>query len=425
MSSAPPEQSGLGTLAAALDLGTSRAVCWIAERSSAEGDDDGDGVRVLAAGEVPSEGVRAGEVVDVRAAAGSIVAAVEEAEAQSGLSVEGLAVALAGSGVTGTPRHAAIPVTREGQEITRAEARLVIERAGNLPLLPGTVKLQVLPRSFAVDGAGPMRDPVGLTGAILEAEVLIVSGSAFAAENLARAVRLAGRHLASVVAAPAAMGLAVLSPEERELGAVALDMGAGLTDYAAWKDGELRACGCVPVGGELATRDIAVGLGVAREVAEGLKREAAYAFAEELEGEAASRTLQAPSLGGGEPRSFTRGQLSEIVEARVEEILLLVERRLEGMDPARDFGAGVVLAGGGARLAGIERKCAAVLRAPARIARPELATDLPRDLSGPENALGAGLVRWSLEGAVRHEAGRDRRRACWFANAVRWLAAGF
>jgi cell division protein FtsA len=390
------------TLGAALDLGTARATCWIAER-------DDDGIRVLGIGEAPSEGVRAGEVVDVRAAAEAVRAAIEEAEAQSGLAVQGVCAALSGAGITGTPGKAAEPVTREGQIITPAEVRRALERAGSIALPRGALKLHILPKAFAVDGAGPVRSPVGLSGAILEAKVIVVSGSAFAAENLSRAVRAAGRQIASVVAAPAAIGLGSLSDEERELGGIAIDFGAGLTAYAAWRHGGLHACGAIPVGGDLLTRDIALGLRVSREDADEIKLD--------MSGRDAADAAEPPECDGVD--------LEEIVDARLEEMLLLVERRLGVRDLANAFGAGVALAGAGARIAGIEEKARRILGIPARVARPELEGITGVNLSAPENALGAGLLRWSFDGAPRVETRQARWGTGWFASAFRWLAAGF
>ncbi|MHC5058924.1 MAG: cell division protein FtsA, partial [Planctomycetota bacterium] len=367
-------------------------------------------------GEAPSEGVRAGEVVDVRAAAGAVRAAIEEAEAQSGLAVQGVCAALSGAGVTGTPGRAAEPVTREGQVITPAEVRRALERAGSVALPRGSLKLHILPRAFAVDGAGPVRSPVGLSGAIIEAQVIVVSGSAFAAENLARAVRSAGRQIASLVAAPAALGLGALSDEERELGAVAIDFGAGLTAYAAWKDGGLHACGAIPAGGDLLTRDIAVGLGMGREEAEELKLG--------MSGSDGGRQADPPKRAAGVPGPEAAG-LPEIVDARLEEMLLLVERRLAARDLASAFGAGVALAGAGARVAGLEEKARRVLGVPTRVARPRLAGVDGVDLTAPENALGTGLLRWSFDGAPRVETRQARWGTGWLASAVRWLAAGF
>jgi len=402
----PPQR----TLGAALDLGTSRATCWIAERGD-------EGIRILGVGEVPSEGVRAGEVVDVRAAGGAVRAAIEEAEAQSGLAVQGVCASLSGAAITGTPGRAAEPVTREGQIITPAEVRRALERAGSVSLPKGSLKLHILPRAFTVDGTGPVPSPVGLSGAIIEARVIVVSGSAFAAENLSRAVRSAGRQVASVVAAPAALGLGALTDEERDLGAFTVDFGAGLTAYSAWKDGGLHACGAIAAGSDLLTRDIAVGLGLGLEEAERLKIVEA---ADEGDG---NRNDDGPR--GPRKRTADGVDLPEIVDARMEEMLLLVERRLGGSGLAGTFGSGVALAGAGARIGGLEEKARRVLGVPARIARPGLAGMGGANLSAPENALAAGLLRWSFDGAPRVETRQARWGNGWLASAFKWFAAGF
>ena len=406
-------------LAAALELGTRRTVCWIGEGRAEED------VHVLAAGAAPSDGVRAGEVVNVRSAAACIRAAVDEAERQSGLGVDRLCVALAGSSVSGIPSRAAVPITREGQLIGPSDVRRVLERAGAVALPSGAMRLHILPQGFSVDGAGNVRDPVGLSGAVLEADVVVLAASSFAAENLARATRMAGVHLDSLIAAPAAVGLGALTEEERDLGALVMDFGAGLTGYSAWHRGQLRSCGCVLVGGERITRDIAIGIGVGRDAAEGLKREAGSAMLDLLNTDASREILRAPSLGGDRPVSFARRDLVEIIEARAEEGLLLVAKRLGALQVAREFGSGAVLVGGGARLQALTQLVRQTLGMSARVGRIDLRGGEGVDLTGPENALGAGLLRWSIAGAPQEDAQDVARPARWIANAFKWLAAGF
>lgn len=404
-------------LAAALDLGTCRTTCWIAERTET-------GARILALGEAQSEGIQMGEVRDVKGAAASILSAIEEAEAQSGLEVQSLCASLAGIAVKGVPGRAAIPITREGQEIMRDDARRAVEMAGSHALPAGATKLHVLPQSFAVDRADSIMDPVGLTGSILESEVVVISGSTFASENISRAVRMAGRRLESIVAAPAASGIAALTQEERELGALTIDIGAGLTGYSAWKDGELHACGCVPVGGDAVTSDIAKGLGLSLRVAEEVKCQEAVAYANDLDEKTSSEVIKVRGVSGSEV-SFTRGELAEIAEARIEEAVLLIKLRLGGEHPMRDFGAGVVISGGGAHLTGIEDEVARVMHAHARKASANMTADLPPGFSGPENVLGVGLIDWALRGAPRNTANSDRRGGFWFKKVFNWLATGF
>jgi cell division protein FtsA len=181
----------------------------------------------------------------------------------------------------------------------------------------------------------------------------------------------------------------------------------------------------VLVGGERITRDIAIGLGVGRDTAEALKRESGSAMLDALSNETSRDILRAPSLGGDSPVSFSRRDLVEIVEARAEEGLLLVAKRLGALQVAREFGSGAVLVGGSARLQGMPQLVRQTLGMSARVGRIDLAGDDGVDLSGPENALGAGLLRWSLAGAPQQESEDVMRPVRWIANAVRWLAAGF
>jgi cell division ATPase FtsA len=179
------------------------------------------------------------------------------------------------------------------------------------------------------------------------------------------------------------------------------------------------------VGGDLVTRDIAVGLGVARDVAESLKLENSTAHPPSLTEEGRHRVVRVRSLGDGEPRRTSQTEIGEMVEARVEEILLLVMRRLGGCDPVRDFGAGVVLVGGGARQDGIAAKVRDVLGVRARVSRVEPESELWDGAAGPESALGVGLVLWASGGLVGNGTEVPIGPVRWFTSAVRWLAAGF
>jgi len=408
-------------LAAVLDLGTSRVSCWI-----------GDAAGVLGCGEVSSEGVRAGEIADVRAASRCVRAAVEEAERQSGLLVQGVCAAVSGASVEGWVSGGAVPILNETQEIgardvawalSLAETQVRFRTASShlrtaTSIAPGRsaegARLHVFPRRYWVDGRGPVRDPVGLSGALLQAEVVVVGASAFALENLSRVVRMAGVRLQGAVAGPVASGFGALSEEERELGALVIDIGAGTTSYSVWTGGTLGACGCICLGGERVTLDIAAGLGISRESAEGLKRA--------LKPGPADECLLASSLGGLGPRSFARRELAEIVEARVEEIMRLVLARMGAFD-LRELGAGVVLAGGAARGEETLSVARAVFGVNARPARMGAA-----ELPGPENAVAAGLLALSTAGAgnpAPDGLGGVHVRRSTLKRAWEWLAAGF
>lgn len=393
-------------IAAVLDLGTSHTSCWI-------GDADG----VFGRGEVASEGISRGEVADLRALSACVRAAVTEAERQAGLRVQDVWAAISGSSVEGRIWRSAAPVLSEDQEISHSDVQRLLERAAGVGGVcrHGVEKtvLHVLPRAFWIDGRGPVREPVGLSGALLQAEVVVVDASACVVEDLARAVRLAGYRLEGVVAAPLASGMGALSQEERMLGALVIDIGAGVTNYSMWADGCLLACGCIGIGGELITRDIASGLSVSMETAEELKCSFSPGRVDGL--------LSANPLGGGSPKGFTGQELAEIIEARLEEILRLVLRRIAAFD-LRQMRSGAVVAGGAGGNSIVTSLLKEFTGLDVRVARAQ-AEELP----GPRNTLAAGLLAWATRGISEAKGRTNDRAARWrrFSRAFEWLAVRF
>ena len=367
-----------------LDVGSTKTCVLIAEVED-------DLVKFLALGAADSKGMRKGLIVNLDAAVSSIRRAVEEAEAAAGVPVEAALVGLAGSHIRGVNNRGGLTLSQRGREVQRDDIRRVVETARNIPLAEDREILHVLPQEFLLDYQDHIRDPLGMVGQRLEANVQVVTASAAASQNLVAAVNRAGVVVADTVLEPLAGAEACLTQDERELGACLLDIGGGTTELVVYGAGTVRHAAAIPVGGDHFTNDLAVGLRTPIPEAERLKREFAVAWRELLHDDHA---IEIASVGDRPPRTIFRRMLCEIVEPRAQELLALVRDDLQraGLDSL--IPAGVVLTGGGARLAGFVELAEHMFTLPVCPGAPRGPLGMPEELSQPEYATSVGLVMY-------------------------------
>ena len=253
----------------------------------------------------------------------------------------------------------------------------------------------MLTQGFTVDDQDGIREPVGMLGSRLGVSVHLVTGAATAVQNVVRSVNRAGLTVEDVVLQPLASGESVLTPDERELGVLLIDIGGGTADVALFRDGAVWHTAVIPLGGDHITNDIAVGLRTPPPSAEELKKLFGCAQASlVLEDE----TVEVPSIGGRKPRVLSRQTLARIVQARVEEILTLVARGVNqaGLDDAAT--AGAVVTGGGTIMEGVPELAETILDLPVRRGIPKWVGGLYEQVESPVFATAVGLV---LTGARR------------------------
>jgi len=365
-----------------LDVGSTKTCAMIGELED-------DLVKFLALGAAESKGMRKGLIVNLDAAVHSIRRAIEEAEGVAGVPVESALVGLAGSHIRGVNSRGGISLGQRGREIQRDDVRRAVEAARNISLPEDREIIHVLPQEFLLDAQDSIRDPIGMVGQRLEANVQIVTASVAASQNLVTAVNRAGVVVADTVLEPLADAEACLTQDERELGSCLLDIGGGTTELVVYGGGTVRHAAAIPVGGDHFTNDLAVGLRTPIPEAEKIKREHAVAWRELLHEDHA---IEIASVGDRPPRTIFTRMICEIVEPRAQELLALVHDELQraGLDGAMP--AGVVLAGGGARLAGMVELAESMFALPVRIAAPRGPIGMPEELSQPEYATSVGLL---------------------------------
>jgi cell division protein FtsA len=367
----------------ALDIGSAKTCALIGEL------DDNGGVKFAALGAAESKGWRKGQIVNLDLAVSSIRRAIEEAEALVGVPVESALIGVAGGHVRGVNSRGGITVGARPRDIQREDVRRAIEAARGVTLPEDREVLHVLPQEFFLDAQDHIRDAIGMVGVRLEANVHIVTASGTATQNIVTAVNRAGVRVDDTVLEPLAAAEACLTQDERELGCCLLDIGGGTTEMLAFTGGVVRHTAAVPVGGDHFTNDLAVGLRTPIPEAEKIKRRYACAWRELLDQDF---PIEIASVGDRPPRTIFARMLSDIVEARAQELLMLVRDELRRAGLESQVPAGIVLTGGGAHLRGLAELSERIFNLPVRIAVPRGLAGMGEEVSRPEYAAAVGLV---------------------------------
>ena len=367
----------------ALDVGSTKTCALIGEMEE-EG-----GVKFAALGAAESKGWRKGQIVNLELAVSSIRRAIEEAESIVNVPVESALIGVAGAHVRGLNSRGGITVGARPRDIQRDDVRRAIEAARGVSLPEDREVLHVLPQEFFLDRQDNIRDAIGMVGVRLEANVHIVTASGSSTQNIVTAVNRAGVRVDDTVLEPLACAEACLTQDERELGCCLLDIGGGTTDMLVYTGGVVRHTASIPVGGDHVTNDLAVGLRTPVPEAEKLKRDHACAFHELVKEDF---PIEIASVGDRPPRTVFARMLTDIVEPRVQEFLMLVrdELRRAGLDS--QIPAGIVLTGAGAKLRGLVELAEHIFKLPVRVATPRGLAEMSEEVSQPEYSTAVGLV---------------------------------
>jgi cell division protein FtsA len=367
---------------AGLDIGTTKISCILA-------DQDHSGVlRIVGIGNAPSEGLRRGAVVDLEKTVASITRAVEEAERMAGFDVKGVHAGIAGDHIRSLNSRGVVSVSRKDNEIAPADVERVIEAAKAIAIPTDREIIHVIPQEFIVDDQDGIKDPVGMSGVRLEAEVHIITGAVTSARNICRAIQRAGLKVWDLTLEPLASAMAVLDEDEKDLGVVLLDLGGGTTDMAVFHEGAVRHTSIIPFGGANVTSDIAIGLRTPIDKAEVIKIQHGAALAALVGDE----TVSVSGVGGRGDKEISRHVLASMIEPRMEEIFALANREVRKNHFAPLIGGGVVLTGGTSLLPGAAELAEQVFEMPVRLGVPRGLGGLSANVCDPRYATGVGLV---------------------------------
>jgi cell division protein FtsA len=376
-----------------LDIGTTKIVAIVGKRNS-QGN-----IEVLGAGKARSLGVNKGIVNNVSQTISSIKSAIEKAEKSSGLPIKNVTVGIAGKHIRSLQHSDYIMRKKPDTYITEEDIDELKEQVKKLVMLPGEEIIHVLPQEYKVDSQGEIHDPIGMHGARLEAKFHVVVGQMASIKNIVRCVEEAGLFMESLTLEPLASSESVLTKEEKEAGVAIVDIGGGTTDIAIFKDNIIRHTCVIPYGGGIITEDIKEGCSIIVDHAEKLKVNFGSALPE-MEKDSTFVTI--PGLHSRPDKEISLKTLAQIINARVEEILELVNTELKAYgayEQKKKLIAGIVLTGGGSNLKHIRQFANYITGFDSRLgfANEYIANDKNQSLKGPEFATSIGLLMESLK----------------------------
>ncbi|MEO0124122.1 MAG: cell division protein FtsA [candidate division WOR-3 bacterium] len=370
-----------------VDLGTTKVAAIIAEVEDNE-------LKIVGVGSTPSYGMKRGVIVNLEKAITSIKKAIEEASKMAGVKVDSCYAGISGSHIESINAHAMIATSRTGGIITKRDIERVIEQAKAIILPMDREIIHAIPIEYIVDNERGIKDPIGMSGVKLEAEVHIVTAAIASAQNIYTALHRAGLKVKDLVLQPLASSYAVLQPDELDLGVCLLDIGGGTTDLAIFYDGSIRYSQVIPLGGEYITNDIAIGIRTPHNQAEAIKKKYATLTLREEEKQ---EEIKVPGIGGREDRVITKETLYNIISPRVEEILMIANREIKKSGFSDVLGAGVVITGGTARLGSLDRFAEEIFNLPVKIGIPRKIGGLTDIILDPIYATGVGLILYGFE----------------------------
>ena len=368
-----------------LDIGTTKICAVVGEVRP-------EGLEIIGMGSHPSEGLRKGVVINIENTVNSIKAAIEEAETMAGCEIGSVYAGIAGGHIEGVNKPGIIALKEK--EVTKKDIERVIETASAVAVPMDREVIHTLVQEFIVDDQDGIVDPLGMSGVRLEAKVHIVTGAVTSAQNIIKCANRAGLDVYDIVLESLASSEAVLSKEERNLGAALIDFGGGTTDLALFSKGAIKHTSVLALGGDNLTYDIAVGLRTPKLEAEKIKIKYGSALSSLI---GKDETIEVPGVGGRKPRTLSRQILGEILEPRVEEIFTLIYQELVRSGYDELASSGVVVTGGSAELPGVSEMAEQIFNAPARVGYPEEIDGLVDLINKPMYATAVGLVLYGAK----------------------------
>ncbi len=357
-------------LVVGLDIGTTKVVVLVGELL------DNQGIEVIGVGSHPSCGLKRGVVVNIERTVQSIRKAVEAAELMVGCRIHSAFTGIAGAHISSLNSHGIVAI--RDREVGEFDVERVIDTAKAVAIPADQKILHVLPQEFIVDHQRAIREPIGMAGIRLEVRVHIVTGSTGTAQNIVKCVEHCDLQVGDIILEQLASSYAVLTEDEKELGVCMIDIGGGTTDIAIFIDGAIQHTSVIPIAGDQVTHDIAIALRTPMKSAEQIKKEHAYAISRMIE---EGEMIDVPGIGPHASRQLSKKKLSEIVEARYEELFNLIYLEIERTGFKEKLAAGVVLTGGASLVESGVELAEIILNMPVRLGAA-------RGVSGPQEVIG-------------------------------------
>jgi len=358
--------------------------------------------RIIGVGVAPSQGLRRGVIVDIDEAVRSIAESIQQAEITSGVRVDSATVSLGGNHITSQNSKGVVAVGRADGEVEEDDIARVINAAQAISVPANKEIVHIIPKTYSLDDQKDIKDPLGMNGVRLEVDSLIIEGSTPFIKNLVKCFEQARIGIQELVLSPLAAAKAVLSKRQRELGVVLVDIGGGTTSIAVYEENELLHTAVLPIGGSHITNDIAIGLRTSIDVAEKVKIEFGSAMPSEI---SKKDEINLAQIDASEEGFVSRYHVAEIIEARLEEIFVMLNKELKAIGREKLLPGGVVLVGGGAKIPGAVDLAKNILGLPAQTGFPIPLGGLVDKVDEPAFATTIGLILWEVENEEKSKSG--------------------
>ena len=370
-----------------LDIGTTSVQVVVASKKKNQ-----EAPQVIGWAEVYSRGVRRGAVVDIEEAAATIREAWQKAMSHAGVKCNEAVVGVGGSNIFVRPSKGVVIVSRADREISREDIQRALVQAEAIPASPNREILHNLAREWIVDGERGVKDPLGMSGVKLEVDTLIIECGAPALKNLRKAIALSGVKIKELVLSPLAASYAVLSPRQKELGTLVLDIGGSTTGMVVFEEGDIFHAAVLGLGSAHTTHDLVYGLQVDVDTAEKVKKLHGSALAEST----SSRDMVDLKKLGGD-NSIQRREIAVICEARFSEIFEAVQKELKKVGRASMLPGGAILTGGGSKIPRLDKLAKKELSLPVSRGAAQKILGPEEIIQDPIFATALGLVIWGFD----------------------------
>ncbi|MBY0088611.1 cell division protein FtsA [Brevibacillus sp. M2.1A] len=365
-----------------LDIGTSKVRVMIGEINNGS-------INIIGVGQSHSEGIKKGVIVDIDQTVHAIREAVDHAERMVGVSIEEVYVGITGNHIDLHETQGVVAVSSEDREIREEDIQRVIQAAKVVAIPPDREIIEVVPKEYIVDGQGSIKDPRGMIGVRLEMEGTIVTGLKTVVHNIVRCAQRTNLRVAGIFLQPLAASTVALSKDDKNMGVVLVDIGAGSTTIGVFEQGKLAATTVIGIGGDHITSDISLGLRTHTDVADRVKTKNGCALIDEASEDVKFKVNR---IGSEVEKQFTQVDLANIIEPRAAEIFQLVEDAVYKLGYRDEIAGGYVLTGGTVAMPGMLELAKEELDAPVRIAIPDYI-----GVRDPAYTTGVGLIQYALQ----------------------------
>jgi cell division protein FtsA len=380
-----------------LEIGTSK-ICVVVGEARLDGT-----TKILGVGQAPSRGVRKGEIVDFETAMKCVLEALSDAETKSDVMIKGVYVGVTGAHIQSFNNRGCVTLPDDHDEIDEQDIEDVKINAREVSIPAQNAFLHSIIQHYHVDGQDGVLNPVGMLGHKLEADFHIIHGVRTRIQNTIRCVKELPLEVEDVVFNPLASAQVVLNQQQKNMGALVIDMGGGTTDYILYVDGAVKQSGTLGIGGDHITNDISMGLRIPMARAEKLKiDEGSVILGNCLPGE----TVVLKDDSGFAGKEVERETLNTIIHLRVRETLELLRRTLEEESFINFIGEGIFITGGCSLIRGIDNLAEEIFEIPARVAHAQTMSGLTSAFQNPQLSTAIGLIKYAQ--AVQSE--RPQRR---------------